>query len=525
MNKRRWTIGSLALGSLVGTAHAGGLYLPGSGPVSVGRAGAAVVSLSDPSAIGVNPAGIAGTHGTVVYVGASMVGYHMTFQRYGAYEDVAGRTDPWEGQAYGAVSDDSKPAIGVGPLQAVPTIAVATDLSKLLPGLVVAAGIYAPTAYPSRRMGADYVLETPGVAPPPTRYDVIEQKAAVVLPSIVVAYRPIEKLDVGLRFSSGFGDIDATTYVWGLTNFDEWVGRDARFHVKVKDSFIPAFGAGARYRINPNIEVAAAWSGPVDVRASGTGDTQQGSGVELGPGQRPTIIPIDDVNAACAKGGTAAALKACVNFTLAQTVTVGGRYVVRDAAGAQVADVEANVAWEDWSEGSNQEVIVDGFASIDGTTNAGVPLNRTYIRHGLDDTFSLRLGGSYQREMGPGLVTVRGGVAYDTTAAREGWERADFDGAARTTGTLGASLTLSKVRIDVGGGIVYEGTRTQNANCNNNTFNHSCTGATLVPPDDRTGPDPIQPVASPNAQQISPINQGAISSGYGLLMLGVSTWF
>ena len=62
MNQRlSWTIGSLALGLLAGAspARAGGLYLPGSGTVSVGRAGASVASLDDPSAIGVNPAGIA----------------------------------------------------------------------------------------------------------------------------------------------------------------------------------------------------------------------------------------------------------------------------------------------------------------------------------------------------------------------------------------------------------------------------------------------------------------------------------
>lgn len=507
------------------TAHAGGLYLPGSGPVSVARAGASVASLSDPSALGVNPAGIAGTEGTVVYVGASLVSFNMTFHRYGAYEDVADRTDPWEGQAYGAVSDSSKPAIGLGQFQAVPTIAVATSLDKWVKGLTVGAGIYAPTAYPARNMNADYVLEDPNTPPPPTRYDVLEQNAAVVLPSIMVAYRPIENLDLGARFSSGFGDIQASTYVWGLNNFEEWIGKDARFEVDVQDNFIPAFGLGARYRISPAIEVGAAWSSAVNVEAKGTGTTQQGSGVVLGPGQVPSIIPIEDSQAGCAKGGTAAALKACVNITLPMTATVGGRYIVRDAKGDQLADVELNVAWEQWSDASNQEVIVDGFASIDGTTNAGVPLNRSFIRHNFQDTFSFRLGGSYQRVMGPGLVTLRGGVAHDTAAAKENWERADLDGAARTTATLGGSLTLDKVRIDVGGGIVYEGTRTQNTNCNNNTAGRACDGGPLVGPDSRTGPDPIQPISAPGSQQISPINQGAIKSGYGLLMIGATTWF
>lgn len=511
-----------------GTAHAGGLYLPGNGPIGVARAGAQVVSVDDPSAIATNPAALAGTTGTVVHVSSSFVSFNLTVGRYGAYEDVADRSDPWEGQAYGAVSDTSKPAIGIGEFQAVPLIAVASNLGGKLKGVVIAAGLFAPTAYPSRNMGADYVFEDPNTPPPPTRYDVVETNAAVVLPSIAIAYRPIPKLDLGARFSAGIGDIEATTYVWGLANLQEWVGKDSKFHVKVKDNFIPAFGLGARYRVTPAIEIGAQWSSAVPVRAVGTGDAIAGSGNALSPGEPPpVVIPSNDQFALCERGGTPEAIKACVNFDLPMTATLGGRYVVRDADGRMVADVEANVQWEQWSseEASNQAVIVDGFASTDGTTDFGLPLNPTAIRHNFDDVFSFRLGGSYQRAMGPGLWTVRGGVAYDTAAAPTGWERADLDGAARTTMAAGASLTLSKVRIDVGGGMVYEGLRTQGTGCNPQMIGRGCDGGPQLPPADRPGPDPIQPLSASDNQQQSPINEGAYKSGYGLLMLGVTTWF
>lgn len=511
-----------------GTAHAGGLYLPGNGPVGVARAGAQVASVDDPSAIATNPAALAGTTGTVVHISSSFVSFNLTVGRYGAYEDVADRTDPWEGQAYGSVSDSSKPAIGVGQFQAVPLIAVASNLGGKLKGVVIAAGLYAPTAYPSREMDSGYTFEDPNTPPPPTRYDVVSTKAAVVLPSIAVAYRPIPQLDLGARFSAGLGDIEATTYVWGLTNLTEWVGKDSKFHVKVKDNFIPAFGLGARYRVTPAIELAAQWSSAVPVRAVGTGDAITGSGNALSPGgSPPVVIPIQDDFALCEKGGTAGNIRACVNFDLPMTATLGGRYVVRDADGKQVADVEANVQWEQWSSdaAANQEVIVDGFASTDGTTDFGVALNKTYIRHNFVDTYSFRLGGSYQRAMGPGLWTVRGGVAYDTAAAPTGWERADLDGAARTTLAAGASLTLAKVRIDIGGGFVHEGTRTQGTGCNPQSPLEGCDGGPRLPADQRTGPDPIQPLSTPDNQVQSPFNEGAYKSGYGLLMLGVTTWF
>ena len=42
-------------------AHAGGLFLPGSGAISTSRAGAAIASTDDGEALGINPAGLAKT--------------------------------------------------------------------------------------------------------------------------------------------------------------------------------------------------------------------------------------------------------------------------------------------------------------------------------------------------------------------------------------------------------------------------------------------------------------------------------
>lgn len=509
-----------------GSAHAGGLLLPGSGPVSTARAGAALVSLDDPSAIGVNPAGLAGTHGTMVHIGSSFISFHLTFNRAGQYDDDPAHDFAWEGTDYPAVSDDSKPDIGFGQFQAVPVISIAHQV-KPVKGLVIGAGLFAPNGYPTRSMDADYVLEDPSRPPPPSRYDVSEQTAAVVLPSIAVAYRTLhDKLDVGVRFSSGFGEIDATTYVWALNNFEEWAGKDGRFHVKAKDNFIPAFGAGVRYRIDDHFEVGATWTSALDFDGRGNGDSKVGSGGDVtGSGMPAVIVPSPAGQAICEDGGTATALKACVKFQLPQTAALGARYVIRDGNGAPMADIETNVQWEQWSAASIQELKVDGWASIDGTT-PNLPLQVTNIRHNFQDTYSLRLGGSYIRAMGPGVVTFRGGFAYDTAAAKEGWERIDLDGAARMTFAAGASLGLRKVRIDVGGGLVHEGTRTQGIGCNVMQAGRNCMGTTPQdPPGKRTGPDPAQPLADTGAQQQNPINEGAFSSGYGLLLVGVTTWF
>ncbi|HUQ07983.1 MAG TPA: outer membrane protein transport protein [Kofleriaceae bacterium] len=520
--------GATALFCAPAFAHAGGLVVPGSGPVSTGRAGAAVASIDDPAAIGINPAGLAKTKGTVVHVGSALINYSQTVTRTGVYEADNDQPAalPWEGQPYGAVSDSSKPAIGLGPFQAVPVIAVSSDLGGKVKGLTVAAGVFAPNAYPVRNMDGDYVLEDPNRPPPPTRYDTMEQKAAVVLPSIAAAYRISDKLDVGGRFSWGFADVEARTYVWGLLNYSEWAGKDGEFRVKVKDNFIPAFGLGATFRPSDSIEVGAAWQSIVNVAAKGTGGSTTGSGTGIG-GNPVTVIPVDGLaDNLCEAGGTADALKACVNLSLPMMATLGGRYIMRGDDGRQKADVELNVQWENWSGSSDYQVIVDGFAAVDVQTGAGLRLNPTFIRHNLKDTFSVRLGGSYSLPVGKNELTLRTGIAHDTAAAKEGWQRADFDGAARWTAALGASFAFGSWRVDAGGGIVYEGSRSQGQACNPATTSEGCgPNGERLGIDERVGPDPSQPTSDAGGQVESPYTHGTIESGYVMLLLGVTKHF
>jgi len=84
--------------------------------------------------------------------------------------------------------------------------------------------------------------------------------------------------------------------------------------------------------------------------------------------------------------GTAEALKACVYFSLPQTASFGARWIYRDATGAEVADMEVDVRWEDWSAVSDYRVVVDG-----QTTLVGEPLHDSIIKHGLEDVISVRI--------------------------------------------------------------------------------------------------------------------------------------
>ncbi len=515
MGSRLCALGLLGgLAAVPATARAGGLFLPGIGPTAQSRGGAFVARADDATALGVNPAGLAKGHGTEIYIGANLVDYSLEFTRRGTYDDVDLIDQPWEGEAYAPISDGSKPVIGVGPFQAVPLIAVSTDFGLKVKGLRFGIGLVAPTAYPDREFGSDYVIDEPGVPPPPTRYDTVKQQAAVVLPSIAVAYRVSDKLDVGARFSAGVGDVKGVTYVWGETNFGETTQSEAVFDVKAKDAFVPAFGFGVLFRPTTSVEIGLNWDSQVNVHAKGTGDTVPSSGLAIG-GMDVEITPLSDDKTKCAPGGVVGALKACVDIGLPMVTTVGARYLIADGQG----DVELDVAWERWSAVSDHHVVVDGQAFN------SLPLNETDITHGAKDVISVRLGGSWRLPIGANALDLRGGVAMDTAGVRDGWERVDFDGAARQTIAGGVAYVMKKVTFQLGGGFVHEGTRDVGTDCNPAGPGEGCAAdGTEQGLRDRGGPDPAQPLNSGTPFE-SPFNAGQYKSQYVLLHLGVAYRF
>lgn len=512
-------LASLATVAAPAPAHAGGLYLPGIGPTAQSRAGAYVAKSDDPTAIGTNPAGLADADsGTVIFVGANLVNYSLEYTRRGTYDAVPNEDIPWAGQAYATVNnDDARPAIGIGPYQAVPMIAVSSGLGLGIDGLRFGFGLIAPTAYPERDIGSDYVLDDPDVPPPPGRYDTVTQSAAVVLPSIGAGYRVNDKLDVGVRLSWGLGQVQGKTYVWGTSNNPEWTGNDAVFTIDAKDNFVPAFGVGVLARPIDHVEVGLNFDSQVNVHGKGTGTSVASDSLAIG-GMPVVVLPPDDSMAKCAPGGTADALSACIDIGLPMVTTLGGRYIFDDGAGGERGDVELDVAWERWSAVSDHHVVVDGAAL--GT----IPLNATDIQHGAKDVISVRLGGGWSVPMGGNALALSGGVAMDTAMAKDGWQRLDLDGAARQTVAAGVSYVLPKLTFHLGGGYVHEGTRDVGTDCNPQPGMGCAADGSELPPDQRTGPDPVQPLNAGTPFE-SPMNAGTYTSSYLLFNLSVTAKF
>ncbi len=534
---------AVVLGCLLAKpAFAGGLLLPGSGAISTARAGAAVASTDDGEALSINPAGLAKTKGTTITISAAIISYAMEFDRRGTYDNIADDDFAYEGTEYGLVKDKAKPPLGFGSFQPIPIIAVVSDLGGAVKGLHVAAGIYAPNGYPFRDMSNGYVFNGDfNTAPPPTRYDVIKQEGAILLPSIAASYRITPQLDVGGRFTLGFADTDTTTTVWGTPgNVTEDVQSDSLFRLKAKDSFIPAFGLGVTYRPTPNLEIGAAYNSQVTVHAKGTATSEKGPKVNvnneevaitktLTPRCRPDVVGTD-TDTEPPPADEIKSQNGCVDFATPMSVVVGARYIMLGSDGKMKGDLEFNAGWENWGTelASTYRVVVDADALI-LASGARLTLKDNAVRHEFKDTFSFRLGGSYHIAAGDNTVLLRGGVAHDTRAAKDGYLRADVDGAARTMMSVGGGLRAKRFQIDVGFGFVYEGTQDNKGECNvtsvaldqkgcNNDGNEREV-------EDRGGVDPISPLSTPEQQIESPVTLGTIKSHYVLFMLGASTWF
>ena len=561
MPRRTW-LAFLGLCATSASVSAGGLLLPGAGPESTSRAGASVVSAEGGEALSLNPAGVAKTKGTVITFGFAAIDYFLKFRRNGDYDALSTESTSYANTRYPTMENDAQPALGIPGtgFQPVPVIAISSDLGNRIAGLHAAFGIYAPNAYPFRDFnnvnGHPYFttnkdgaqdFPTFGAPPPPTRYDVIHQEAAIILPSVVVAYAPpmLPQLDVGARFSAGFAQVKSSAALWGMpANYQENIKQDGLITINATDSFVPEFALGADFRATPNLELGARYTSELDVHAKGDAQSVNGPDVTLN-GQPIVVLPRNGYDSQgnpkflCANNGTMQKLKGCVDLALPQTATLGGRWKFLDSAGRTKGDLELDLDWENWSapQASDYFVTVDAVVATPTSPDNGIDLKQNYIRHHFQDTYAARLGGSWSFPTSKeDEVIVRGGLSYDTGAAPQGWERVDIDGAARTMIAAGASYKLPNWKLDAGLGVILEGTRTDPRTCNpDGSVNYrGCAGtpgypsgsmANPEPPNVRQGPDPINPIIGPANQLENPVNEGTFKSYYLLFMLGAEYSF
>jgi long-subunit fatty acid transport protein len=483
------------------SAHAGGVFVGEAGSQAMERGGAFVAKADDPTALSVNPAGLAKTRGVEAYVGANLLNYSLSFQRAGSYRQQPRQVvqPAYVNTPYPAVENEAS-------FQPIPFIAVSGRVGDL----AIGGGLYAPPSVPGRDFPCrveDFCQLDERGAPAPQRYDVVSQSALIVYPSVAAAYRIHPRVDIGARFSWGIGHIQARNFPWaGVTpNDSEDPRADADFDAEVNDWFMPTFGAGLLVRQTDFLELGASYTYKTQLRGKGNGTARIGP--DAVPGTPVFLVP--DELALCAPGGTQAELKTCIDFDLPQMFALGARYIFRDGAGGERGDVELDVKWENWRDASDDTIVVDARDSF-----LGRRLYTTINRHGFQDVLAVRVGGSYRVDVGAHGLTLRAGFGYDTAAAPDSWTRVDKDGRARATFAGGAAYEIDRWRFDVGLAYVHEGSLTVTDDANPNpTF------------ENRTQPDPLQPSIPPDRQAYHPYNAGTYDSGYLVGLVGVTARF
>ena len=451
--KVRGILSVVSLIVVVQPARAGGLFVPGSGAISTSRAGAAVASTDDGEALSINPAGLAKTDGIKLTISATLIQYFMSFTRRGTYDPITLEDRPYEGQDYVSRRERSEAAARH---RQVP--AAAGDRRRR--GTSAAAFRASRSRRPlhAERLSVprhDERLRVPDrsgrrlhgrAAADALRHHEAGERAAVAVDRR--AYRITPDLDVGVRLTAGNLKSKTQSSCGARPATSKRTSRRTRCsppRSATVSSRPPA--SASTYRIGPTIELGANWTSPVSSRRRARRRAWRArasiTSREIGP------VP-DDEGRCARPGGTMEAQKACICLQLPMTATIGGRYKFLDESGSEIGDVELDVELGELGQDAATSTTRASSTRLHGAgsvprADRRRPLHQRQLLHA-DQQHERReprqprpqrhVRSSARRQLrnsrsAQSKIVARGGLAYDTRAAKEGWLRANFDGAAR----------------------------------------------------------------------------------------------
>jgi hypothetical protein len=145
---------------------------------------------------------------------------------------------------------------------------------------------------------------------------------------------------------------------------------------------------------------------------------------------------------------------ATFSTNLPWVVRVGTRLMKLRSDDFEVADLELDATWENWSaaQGDGPKVNIPDLSIFQD-------IHPTIVHH-YKDTFSVRLGGAYNAALPTGVLSVRAGVYFDSSATAPKDTRLDFDTLPKLAGTVGLGYTVRGFTLNVAYAYVYEFDRT-----------------------------------------------------------------
>jgi len=489
---------------LPSAAMAGGFEVGENGPRAMGRGGAYVAGVDEPSAIYYNPAALTRVRGPAVTLNLNLMRSNASFQR-----------------ANHVITPDVNPA---SPIYREIAFREETNQEGWFPAPMLFAshnfgledwtfgvGVYGPPAI--GKMSYDEMLTTQPVDDPNSytnrrggqSFMIVESNLLLFFPSLAVAYRiDAANLSVGLTAQAAVMMVEYDIGVDGLSGPGSALTESEERPQVYTPNTLEVAGAtatgilGLLWEPNDRLSFGASFRPRFRIRAPG--EISVIYPVELQP-QNPGI---DDPGAT-------------LETWLPDVLRVGGQYTHRDATGREIFDVEANVVYEGWHVNDGFRVELDGTLRVPGDSIAPQALGDLFLPRYYNDSVSFRLGGdisALRNENGNGPVFRIGGM-YETSSSPNEYTNLDFLPFARVAGTLGFSYHLGPVALDLAGGYVWSPERTvTNGKYELQTPLWVCNDPSA------NGPDVVERCNEPGLNPGHPVNNGVYNVAYPMMSFG-----
>ncbi len=429
-------------------AWAGGFTYPDHGAHALSRGGAFTARADDPSAIIYNPGALARLKGTHILLGGNIIWEDIRYQRL-AYDEKTGNLSdryPHNNALRMPEIQNDNPAL------LTPILGLSTDLGlDLLDriNLKVLAGVYGPHTH-NRRTYPRYCKKEvspcevvdaddgDGV-PSPARYDTNFIDMLVIYPSLGLAWEPLPGVRIGGVFQvvytkESFDTVVSSILAKPKTPEDPF--SDLDIHVEAEDVFTPTGILGIHVSPLDFLEIGASVriGFPMDSKGTVLVDSKMNLHTLVDP--NPAEITI--------------------RWRMPWVVRTGARFINRDEKDRERFDVELDFIWE--STGEMDEFDIETKAKFGTTSFSGLEQV-----HSWKDTWSLRVGGSYQLyEVIPrGVLRFSAGGFYESETMPEGYSRLDFLALARWGLSVGVGASWRWLSLTVGYSHIFHDSRSE----------------------------------------------------------------
>jgi long-chain fatty acid transport protein len=398
--------------------YAGGLEIPDNGTEALARGGAFTAKADDATAMQYNVAGLARQRGTRLLLDGNLILSTLDFTRAGVYPDAPSGATPWGGQQFPTVHNTGGPFFA-------PFVGMSTDFG--LDRWTFAVGVFGPSSVGNRT----YPLSVGGV-PSPARYDLVQALPLVILPTAAVAVRVARWLDLGLALHVAVAKFDLTSV--SFTDISKGLCPNAEYQPCDSTNKLTTTGATATAALGVMLHPVRWWSIGANVRGPIYLDT---SGTVAATAPSAVPMPI-------------APAPATFSTNLPWVIRVGTRVAKLRADDFEIADLEFDATWENWSaaQGDGPKVDIPNLSLFSD-------IHPTIVHH-YHDTFSLRVGASYNVALPAGALSFRIGGYYDSSATDPKDTRLDFDTLPKLAATFGLGYSVHGFSINVAYAYVHE---------------------------------------------------------------------